>query len=787
MKRMLLLAVLLASAAPARGGVIGERWGGKDAACTHPGTLKVTSDADGARLVFDLSVIPAGAKVHHASLFAYTRDNRQPTNPAVVTASETLGEDDSPLKPKTFKLEAPYYRSFDVTEAVKVWVAHPKRNAGFRVRLDGILAAKSLLEVRYERPDGKVPNVPEQVTGLRALHHDGQTFLVWRELKHFQPPAGSVFYVDKFSRKGNKVAKAPGKGFGGLARVPAITLKTLRDLQGMELRDKPSGFQGIKAARQVRKVADLQYRIYRHTAPITAKTIHEARWVGVGRPLSAYDKKMAVITFKGEYIDQKEVGSSIIPTSCVAGGKPVAAGEAIFVHNPSKAGKAYYAVTAVLAGTENLSEITDANSTAKPVVEALDPPRPVLQRLQEIQYGADVVEKWYMFWAAPPYANLPSRPLHVLVGEPTKTKPPYPMVIDGFHGGFNIVGALRVPARGALTLLIENQVGYGGDGHLLYNEGLGTLRSFRECKVRYFSEKYFLRVIDWALATWKIDRARVVGGQHDSGPLHVGVRHPEIFKRIFLGNYTASYEYTWSPPSRGLATVLGPRDLAKTPDGHCAWDVLDLSWYLAQNPGRDIPLIWGGSNTGKDAGHTSEFGWQDDPRGWAALGKFRQPFAIAWGVGGADPGGSQGYRSMAPELSRLLGSRAWTTTYPAFSSNSLDNNPGNGDPAEGDTCGQINGFVLWEDQGHQDAPDAWAMTIRLARSCPEDACTVDVTPRHCTKFKPRKGQTFAWTNAPVKSGPAIQSGTVAADRWGLVTVKGVKVTKAGHRISIRRK
>jgi len=424
-------------------------------------------------------------------------------------------------------------------------------------------------------------------------------------------------------------------------------------------------------------------------------------------------------------------------------------------------------------------------------VESLDPPQPVLQRLQEIR-GGGVLERWYLFWAAPPYANLPNRALHVLIGEPEKATPPLPMIIDGFHGGFNIAEALRVPAGGTLTLLIEHQIAWGGDGDLLYNEGLGTLRSYRQCKVRYFSERYFLRMIGWAMQSWQVDRSRVYGGQHDSGPLHIGVRHPEIFKRVFLGNYTASYDYKWSPASQGLGSVMGPRELAKTPEGHCVWDVLDLGWYLRQNPGKDVPLIWGGSNTGKDSGHTSEFGWQDDPRGWAALQRARQPFVIAWGVGHADPGGGMRLHSIQPEVMKVLASRPWDTTIPAFSNCSVDDNPGNGDPADGDFCGQINGYLIWADDGHVDEKDHWEMTIRLVTTCPEDSCTVDITPRHCRNFKPTRGRQFKWTNTSLADLPARQagnnvigSGTVIADQWGLVTVKAVRVGKGGNRISIQ--
>ena len=127
----------------------------------------------------------------------------------------------------------------------------------------------------------------------------------------------------------------------------------------------------------------------------------------------------------------------------------------------------------------------------------------------------------------------------------------------------------------------------------------------------------------------------------------------------------------------------------------------------------------------------------------------------------------------------------WEGTIPAFSNCSLDNNPGNGDPADGDYYGQINGWLLWDDRDHVDQPDHWEMTVFLLDACPRDRCTVDVTPRHCRRFKPRPGRRYTWTNTADGQKPA--AGELAADRWGLVTLEKLLVSKARHRIVIQRK
>jgi len=65
---------------------------------------------------------------------------------------------------------------------------------------------------------------------------------------------------------------------------------------------------------------------------------------------------------------------------------------------------------------------------------------------------------------------------------------------------------------------------------------------------------------------------------------------------------------------------------------------------------------------------------------------------------------------------------------------------------------------------------------------PEDESTVDITPRRCQQFKPKPGETFKWTNA--SGGEVVHAGKVAADKWGLVTLENVTVTKGRNRIVV---
>jgi len=740
--------MLLAVAACGRAGVVSERWGPRGASCTHPGTLQIDRSGAQLRLIFDLSVLPAGQGIHHASLTCFTQDNTQPIEPAEIASPEG----------KPLRLEAPWYRGFDATEAVR---AAKGRLVLTVKRFDGLDAGRTFLDVRYE---GTAAAVPEQVTGVKAAHHDGQTFIVWKELPAFRPAPEKIIWVNRFAsaQKDEQLAKGPGKGHLGRPNLPAITIKTLRDLQGL---DSKSAGRAVRIFR-VRKVPDVRYRVYRHTEKITPANIAQAELLGEKGPLNAYDEHMKRIDYRGEFLNQNEIADSIIPTWCYDEYKPVFPGEGLFVHTPTKAGRFYYAVTSVLAGTENLSAFGEGNSLTAPVQERPAAPKPVLQRIQLNKYNKNVPEYWFVFWPAPPLANLPGRPYHIIVTVPNTFKQGDPMIISPFGRMFNVVNHLvKIPSKDSLRLFVQNPIGYFGT--LCYSSGYETLRSFRKSKVDYFGERYLLSTIRWCQDKWKPQRS----GLHGTD-LHFCVRHPEIFGYLSFGTYTATYDSQWAPGWGSLQRYLGPRETAVTVDGLPAWQQFNLSWYVKTYPGRDIPFLFLVSGTGKDGGHTSEFGWQDDPRGWAGLRDARQGFVAFW----TRPRSQQVYRTI-PRMK-------WESTMPAFSNCSLDNNPGSGDPADGDPFGQINGWLLWQSEDIVDEPNRWEMTVYVTGDCPEDSCTVDITPRRCRKFKPTPGQKFRWANT--SGGKEIRSGAVEADRHGLVTLRAVKVNRRKNRITISR-
>ncbi len=747
---VILLVAVLTFATSVRAELVSQRWAGGGVPATHGKTISVVKDADGVRLVIDLSAVPSGATVVHASLFCFTIGDVQPTELARIV----------PPGGEPLELEAPWFRSFDTTDAVHAAKGELVLDVE---RFDNWDPSKTYLDIRYEGTAGKVP---EQVTGVRVAHHDGQTFVMWTELPAFRPAKDKILWVARFAsgQKDEQVADCPGVGHMGKPNLPAITNKTLRDLQGL---DSKNAGRGVDVFR-VREVPPVMYRIYRHSRPITAANLKDAELLGEKEPLSAYDGDMRRTYYRGEFLNQREIPESLIGTWCYDDYKPVMPGEGLFVHTPAESGKRYYAVTSVLAGTENASQIGSANSLAAPIDEARGTPRPVLQRIQLNNFRPETPEYWHILWPAPPRANLPGRPYHIVVTAPPKFTEGDPMDIVGFQRGFNMVNHnVKIPPDDALKLFVESQIGYFDS--LCFSNGRGTLKSFRESRVGFFPEQYLLTMIRWCQDKWKPQRSGLYGTF-----MHFGVRHPEIFGYLSFGQYTAAYNYQWTRGSASLPRYLGPRELAVTAGGESGWEMFNLGYYLKKHPERDIPYMFLISGTGKTGGHTAEFGWQDDPRGWAALRDARQPFVAYWA----------GFRRDGEQYQAIQNGITWGKSLPAFANCSLDNNPGSGDPNDGDPYGQINGWLLWDSVDVVDEPIRWEMTVYVTGDCMENNCTVDVTPRHLKQFKPTAGQTFKWTNTTLADGKTIGSGTVKTDKWGLITLDQVTVTKGRNRLKI---
>jgi hypothetical protein len=185
------------------------------------------------------------------------------------------------------------------------------------------------------------------------------------------------------------------------------------------------------------------------------------------------------------------------------------------------------------------------------------------------------------------------------------------------------------------------------------------------------------------------------------------------------------------------------------------------------------------SNGKNDSG----IGWSQAADFFRALQDTRRPHVFVWGQRG---------HGQRPRLPISLQDRAMpmdlriNQSLPAFTGCSLDDDPGRGDPKDGDPQGQANLYLYWETDDVVDQLDRWEMTVGLVEKAPRDNCTVTITPRRLQGFRLQPNQRLRWANVTVDDGREIQTGQATADEYGLVTLENVRVGKSKNRIVIAR-
>jgi len=224
----------------------------------------------------------------------------------------------------------------------------------------------------------------EQVSQFSARHVAGQTFLTWTEVEPVVAPA-------------------------------SMSIPEVKKLQAR-----------LEAEKQLR------YRIYRAIKPITA--ISGLTPLAEVLPLTGWNTEYYGIYPKPHHQAARYVIGD--------GEEPLAPGAGFYVFNPPKSGHAYYAITAVVNGKENV-DISHTNSLQHPIQEDLGQGVPVLQRIERpesFQYIKQPTLHYYVRWESPPNSSVPGRPFDYLVAIPPHLARPAPVGLHLHAWGSNLSG-----------------------------------------------------------------------------------------------------------------------------------------------------------------------------------------------------------------------------------------------------------------------------------------------------------------------------------------------------------
>ena len=773
--------ILLAAASLARAQVAVETWGPGER-CTHRKTLTIRHAEDQpvpAAITVDLSALPKGAKILHASLHA-AREPVPGTSDealvdAVVSASPgRFGVVQPPQKP--LALEAPWYRSFDATELVRKWAGDPKANYGLHVKsFPGWRPELTYLEVVYK---GASRSAPRQVEGLKVLHRAGQTFITFNENEP-------------------------------LAKKEKVTWGELKELLG-----------GMDAERRVR------YRVYRHAQAITGATIAAAELLGEVGPLSAYnvngrsvDELIAIVRrraiddldlskqlahrrtnyFSRYNPDMPQMSDVVIGRLAITDGSPLPLGTGLYVHHPAEAGRAYYAVVASVDGTANCKDFSAANSLAEPVAEEPGAGEPVLQGTADVTVFYDYPGQRlrYVQWAAPPLASLPNSYFNLGVFVPRGYERAAPRRLGlFFHDGRQRYLRPPWPHRQDTVLISPHDYPYRSYGYG-HHEALGTLRSFKAGTVRPFFVRRADALLKWAVAKFTPDTGRLsVGGSGYWGgtaALQYGMRRPGLIAYVMADGSPDPdpkqtpdryVVYPWrkdrpvGTPRPGIDAVWGQPDFdCKAESGKSIWEEMDLPAYVRASK-EPLPFLSLGAGA-------MAVTWKQETDLMKAMMESRNGFMseFFWGGSGhmhlpvtADSGDLPFEpRSDAPLLAcrptqfgldKSFDEKHWVTG---------DRGYGGG----GRACTR----PRWRSDDIIDAPDRLEMTIFTSRSVVyAGSVTLPTTVRNARKFKPAAGGKLAWSVTDPAGGKQLQGGEVTVGENGAIVIPNLTFAAPGRLI-----
>jgi hypothetical protein len=534
-----------------------------------------------------------------------------------------------------------------------------------------------------------------EVTGIEALHRDGQTFVTWT--------------------------------------------------------DAAEGEAGAK----------FRYSLYRSARPITAENLKDAELCYHG-VLNNSARLFGTAFNAKDRVDPKKPTAVIEP-----GGKPLPVWSGLAVHTVRKPGKAHYAVVATDEKHRPLSRVVPGRSaTAEAVEEKVAPPRPIklhdsksrgvyspqtsitgqkglplrveLHASQGQGGGAGDYGDYYLYFATPEMGYR-----------------------DGLPGVFS-VEERREKSGNYLLLRGRDAIEHPGGTRAMETYWFGYLcvpqgATHAEPRAYPFTERRQEWITDWVTKAYAADPERVTasGGSMGAwGSTTYALRHPERFAAVFPNRPRTR--------QRGLPNLTGvvvPKGKSVLMDDGTTdyFARMDMVKFASDHAG-DLPFY--GWCCGRRDGFAT---WKEQIDMVKALAAAKHGFAFAWNDGDH----SSGAQPMARVLKYYPPERfARDRSYPALGNSSIDQNPGNGDPKDGDLEGGINLGFKWSDV--VDEGGKWS--VRLSNELAKGDMTVDVTPRRCQKFKLRPGAEVRWSTS------GGETGKVTADAAGLATVPRVKLS-----------
>ncbi len=534
------------------------------------------------------------------------------------------------------------------------------------------------------------------------------------------------------------------------------------------------------------------YHVYRHNSPITRSNIKSAnkltaRWGALGSDTS-------VNVYGGDHVPDNFVINDLAP--------PLSNNTGLFVYTtqPSDSSTAYYAITSVKGGKENLRTLTSLDS---PVAEAVANPSDILTVSGNGGKGRVYTQfmdysRWNPTFNGYAYNYAVALPVNY------NPKKKYPLFIE-LHAyqetpkyaleaqyGWQVIQLFPSDPGPAVGARHSWWYGYSAD-HDYRAQGSSPTSGV----IENFTEQRVMRAIDQQVAALSVDKNRIYGAGNSmgaSGLLALGIRYGSLITGIYanepMTNYASSPQFTeelvqmWGAKSRNLPIVnRGPHSESIRNVRVGVWDWMNHQQQLVARRGTDIAFLM------------TLHGKQDQIIDWQTQGK---PFVQA--LTQANVGFTAKYEDVGhtwvgftSAIESLFGfgyDDDFPYKYPLdLSFPGIANASGSG-PVQPGNSGKnaYNMDIEWATghtrfaRGIVDKPGRYEISIRSTSGRQK----ADITPRRTRQFKVTAGQRCNWTATDNNTREKIGQGVVAADSSNLITVKNLPVvTGTGTLLSIR--